>query len=209
MVIFSNHSFVDTYGYPYKPPYKLNIFDDGNKGGRTALLRNMIGDYAQFDNDGTWELMGTGFTKADENPGAQTDSEVYINEVTASASITSYETEFPYESRLIPSQRAIYKLWKMGRDHATGEAAELDYVKVDLFNPIGEATDTSAEFTARKFRVVNQVSSTSGNGGEKIAVSGSLLAMGDPVQGKFNTVTKEFTEGTFSGKYDEAAEAAG
>ena len=31
---------------------------------------------------------------------------------------------------------------------------------------------------------------------------GTLHAVGDPVQGKFDTVTKEFTAGTFSGKYD-------
>ena len=185
----------------------LNVFDEPSGGGRTALLRNMIGDYAQFGNDGKWELLGTGFTKLDESPGAQTDSEIYINEVTSSASITGYETQFAYTSRMIPSQRAIYKLWKMGRDHATGEDAELDLVKVDLFNPIGEASEDKAEFTARKFRVVNQVSSTTGNGGEKIAVDGSFLAMGDPVQGKFDTVSRTFTEGDFKGKFD--TEAAG
>lgn len=186
--------------------YNLRLFDDSDSGSRTALLRNAFGDYAQFGGDGKWELLGAGFTKLDESPGATTDSEVYINEVTASASVNSYETTFEYETRLIPSQRASYKLQRMGLDHATGADAELDYVRVDLFNPIGEPTAEKAEYTARKFRVVNSVSSISGNGGEKLNASGSFLAMGDPVQGKFDTVSRMFTAGKFTGKYDEATD---
>lgn len=174
----------------------LQLFDES----RAALLRNAIADYAEID--GTYELMGTGFTALDESPNAQTDSETYINESTASTDITGYETEFSYESRLIPSQKAIYKLWKMGRDHATGTDAQLKYVRVELFNPIGEATEAAAEFTARLFTVANEVSDNSGAGGEKISVSGTLHAVGDPIQGKFDTVSKKFTAGTFAGKYD-------
>ena len=53
-----------------------------------------------------------------------------------------------------------------------------------------------------KCYVANEVSDNSGAGGEKISVSGVLHAVGDPVQGKFDTVTKQFTAGDFSGKYD-------
>ena len=180
----------------------LQLFDES----RAALLRNAIADYAEID--GTYELMGTGFTTLDESPNAQTDSETYINEVTASTDITSYETEFAYESRLIPSQKAIYKLWKMGRNHATGSAAQLKYVRVELFNPIGEPSEAAAEYTARQFTVANEVSENSGAGGEKISVTGTLHAVGDPVLGKFDTVAKKFTAGDFKGKYDTAAAAA-
>ena len=176
--------------------FDIQLFDES----RAALLRNAIADYAEID--GTYELMGTGFTTLDESPNAQTDSETYINEVTATTDITSYETEFPYEARLIKSQKAIYKLWKMGRDHATGTDAQLKYVRVELFNPIGEATEASAEFTARQFTVANEVSDISGAGGEKISVSGTLHAVGDPIQGKFDTVTKAFTAGDFKGSCD-------
>ncbi len=55
----------------------------------------------------------------------------------------------------------------MGRDHATGTDAQLKYVRVELFNPIGEATESAAEFTARLFTVANEVSDNSGAGGEK------------------------------------------
>lgn len=182
--------------------FNLQIFDES----RAALLRNAIADY--MDVNGTFELMGTGFTSLNESPNAQTDSETYINESTTSTDITGYETEFPYESRLIPSQKAIYKLYKQGRDHATGEDAKCIYVRVDLFNPIGTPSETSAEYTARQFNVANEVSDIEGDGGEKISVSGTLHAVGDPVQGKFDTVTKTFTAGTFAGKYDTASTAS-
>lgn len=174
----------------------LQLFDEG----RSALLRNAIADYLQVGE--AYELMGTGFTSLNESPSAQTDSEVYINEVTASTDVTKYETEFSYESRLIPSQKAIYKLYKQGRDHATGEDAKCTYVRVDLFNPIGTTTEDKAEYTARQFVVANEVSDIQGDGGEKISVSGTLHCVGDPVQGKFDTVSKLFTAGTFQGKYD-------
>ena len=75
-------------------------------------------------------------------------------------------------------------------------------MRVDLFNPIGTPTEDTAEYTARQFVVANEVSDIEGDGGEKISVSGTLHAVGDPVQGKFDTVTKKFTAGTFKGKYD-------
>lgn len=179
----------------------LAIFAAEKRG--SALLRNMIGNYVRFDGIDEFMLLGTGVTKLDENPGAQSESEVYINETTASSDITSYQTEFAYETRLIKDQRASYKLWKMGRDHATGTDAQLDHVVVDLFNPVGEPSDEKAEFTARLFRVTNVVDSTTGNGGEKLNISGTLAAVGDPVQGKFDTVTKTFTAGDFKGELDQ------
>lgn len=183
--------------------FDIQLFDDS----RAALLRNAIADYIEID--GTYELMGTGFTTLDENPNAQTESETYINETTASTDIIGYETEFPYESRLIPSQKAIYKLWKQGRDHATGSDAQLKYVRAELFNPIGTPSEDTAEYTARMFTVANEVSENSGEGGQKISVSGTLHAVGDPVLGKFDTVAKKFTEGDAQGKYDTPAVLVG
>lgn len=168
--------------------------------GRTALLRNKVADYLKIGED--YELMGTGFTQLNESPSAQTESTTYINEVTASTDITGYETEFSYESDLIPSQKAVLALWKVGRDHLTGEDAQFQYVRVDLYNPIGEVTPEKAEYKARLFTVSDEVSDFEGDGGEKIAISGTLHAMGDPIQGKFDVVAKEFTAGDFEGLYD-------
>lgn len=167
---------------------------------RAALIRNAIADYLKVDD--AFELMGTGFTSLNENPSAQTESETYINEVTSSSDVIRYETEFPYNTRLIPSEKVIYKMYKDGRDHKVGDDLRNEYVRVDLFNPIGETSQTKAEFTARKFVVTNEVSDIEGDGGEKINISGTLHCVGDPVFGKFDTVAKTFTAGDFKGKYD-------
>lgn len=84
----------------------------------------------------------------------------------------------------------------------TGEAAQHIYVRVELFNPIGTPSKASAEYTARQFIVSNEVSDFTGDGGQKINASGTLHAVGDPIPGKFDTVTKTFTEGEFKGKFD-------
>lgn len=169
-------------------------------GGRSALIRNMIADYLEVNEK--LELCGIGFTKLDESPGAKNDSTTYINETTSSSDIIAYETKFPYEFDAIPSQKALYALWKDGRDHHTGEDAQHIFVKVELFNPIGTPSETAAEYTARQFTVSNEVSDFTGVGGEKISASGTLHAVGDPIQGKFDTVSKKFTAGEFKGKYD-------
>lgn len=176
--------------------FNLQIFNND----RSPLIRKMIADYLEVD--GKMELCGTGFTKLDESPGAQSESTTYINETTSSADIIGYETEFPYEFDALPSKKAIYVLWKDGRNHHTGGEAQHTYVRVDLFNPIGTPSKTLAEYTARQFTVSNEVSDFAGDGGQKITVSGTLKAMGDPIQGKFDTVTKTFIEGDFLGKYD-------
>lgn len=166
------------------------------------MLRNMIADYLEVAEK--FELCGVGFTKIDESPGAQTDSTTYVNETTSSSDIVGYETKFTYEFDAIPAQKALYALWKDGRDHHTGEDAQHVLVRVELFNPIGTPSEGSAEYTARKFTVSNEVSDFTGDGGKKINGSGTLHAVGDPVPGKFDTVTKKFTAGDFNGKYDEA-----
>lgn len=166
----------------------------------SGLIRNKIADYLMVGT--TFELMGAGFTQIDEGVSAQTDSVTYVNEETSSTDIIGYETEFSYEANHIPSQAAITELWKDGRNHHTGAAAQHEYVRVDLYNPIGTPTSESACFKARKFLVANVVDSHAGGGGEKLSVSGTLHAVGDPVQGKFDVVTKEFTAGEFDGEYD-------
>lgn len=164
---------------------------------RNAIIRNKIADYLLVD--GKFELMGTGFTSLDESPSAQTDDVTYINERSSSTDITGYQTQFGYEANHIPSQKAVAALWKDGRDHAVGKDAQHEYVRVDLYNPIGTPTEETAEYRARKFLVANEVSDYKGNGGEKLTVSGTLHAVGDPIQGKFDVVKKEFTAGDFKG----------
>ena len=156
-----------------------------------ALKRKDFADYLNVSKttEASYALLGYGVESLDEEPGAQTDTTCYINDETSSTTITKYETQFPYTSEIIMEQDAIKSLYLTGRNHETGTDAERDYVRVDMFDPAeGEGT-----YKARKFRVANEVSKFSGEGGEKMKVEGVLHAIGDPVQGTFNVTTKTFT----------------
>ena len=102
--------------------------------------------------------------------------------------ITSYETVFPFTSDLIVQQEAVLALYKVGRNHCTGSDAEFQYVRVELWD---KAENKENEFAARLFIVSAEISSISGE--DEIAVSGNLNAVGDPIDGTFNTTTKTFT----------------
>lgn len=156
------------------------------------VIRNQIAD---FLNVGTadaprYVLMGSGFNTLDENPSAQTDSKTYINEKSATTTIKSYQTQFPFDSDLMKSEEAVMALYDIGRNQKTGMEAEMDYVRVELFR---KAEQKENEFAARKFRVAVEVSSCSGAGGEVVKVSGNLNSVGDFVDGTYNTVTATFT----------------
>lgn len=65
-----------------------------------------------------------------------------------------------------------------------------EYVRVDLFDPEDGQTNT---FQARRFIVSAEVSGNTGNGGDPLALAGTLKAVGDPELGTFVTTTKKFT----------------
>lgn len=160
------------------------------KQSRNVTKRHDFADYLniQDEENPLFVLMGTGFTTLDEKPGAQTSKKKYVNEAASSSSITSYETTFSFESDLIIQQEAVLALYNVGRNHYTGSDAEFQYVRVELWDKV-DGKDN--EFAARLFTVSAEISSISGE--DEIAVSGNLNAVGDPINGTFNTVSLTFT----------------
>lgn len=159
---------------------------------RTVIRRHQYADYL---NVGTadaakWVLMGTGFTTLDEEPGAQTESVKYVNEVSSSSSIVSYETTFPFEAEQIATEEAITAIYEVGRNHYVGADAEFEYCRVELWNPAGAAEDAGHSFEARKFVVAVEVSDFTGE--NKMTISGNLNAVGDPILGTFDTIALAF-----------------
>ena len=164
---------------------------------RAVVQRHQFADYLNTGTPTTpdWKLMGVGFTSLNESPGAQTNSKKYVNEKTSTSSVTSYETQFPFESDLIPEQDAVLALYNVGRNHLTGSDAEFEYVRVELWDQVTESgTAVENTYKARKFVVSAEISDISGEDDQ--VVSGNLNAVGDPVDGQFNTSTKTFTAST-------------
>ena len=136
-----------------------------------------------------YELLGAGFTELNESPSAQTTSKRYINQSSASQSVTGYEWGTEFNADQIKSEKAIEYIVNIGEMQLTGADAETEYVIVDLDKPAA-----TTGFRARKLKVAVAVDSFEDNDGE-LAATGSFLGQGDPIEGTFDTATKTFTEG--------------
>lgn len=159
-------------------------------GKRDVVQRHQIADYLNIGTSESpnWVLMGVGFTSLNETFGAESESSKYVNEASESSSVTSYKSVFPFEAHLIKSQEAVNALYTVGRNHLVGAEAEFEYCRVELFDGKASADST---YAARKFLVSAEVSSIEGD--KKQSVKGNLNAVGDPVDGYFNTKTPAFT----------------
>ena len=155
---------------------------------KKAIQRHDIADYLNVGTSGEpkWVLMGYGFTTLDEEFGAQSESSKYIHEPSEYSSVVAYTSVFPFTTHMIPDEEAVNALYAVGRNHLTGEEAEFEYCRVELWD-----TKTEGKFAARKFTVSAEVTKMSGD--NKQEVSGNLNAVGDPVNGTFDTKTKTFT----------------
>jgi hypothetical protein len=154
------------------------------------IMRNQIADYLNVGSvlSPSWALMGVGFNTLDENPSAQIKSTVYINDAAETSSIKSYKPVFPFDTDLISDEAAIAKLYDIGRNHRTGSAAQIEYVRVELF----KAGSTATRFKARKFTTSVEVAGLAGPGGETVKVTGNLNNVGSFVDGEFDTTSKVF-----------------
>ena len=110
-----------------------------------SVQRHMIADYIDISATSTpvWELMGTGFTSLNESPNAQVKSSKYINNPSATKTTTGYETQFPFTSEMIVSEKAIRKIYNVAALQKTGGDCEASYIRADLFNPSGAYTKTT------------------------------------------------------------------
>ncbi|MCI6278049.1 MAG: hypothetical protein MR639_15225 [Clostridium sp.] len=136
-----------------------------------------------------FELLGTGFTELNESPSAQTSSKRYINQASASQSITGYEWSTSFNTDQIVSDKAIEYIRNIGEMQKTGADTETEYVIVDL-----DKAAQTAGYRARQFKVAIAVDSFDDNDGE-LGISGTFLGQSDPIEGTFKTDEKTFTEG--------------
>ena len=162
---------------------------------QTNLGKVIRCDIADYLNVGTAEseeyvLLGVGVNSLDENPSAKIDKTAYVSDRSVSGTIIGYENKFAFDMHLMAKHPAIRKLYDISRNQKTGSDAEVDYVRVDLYDGEGENATT---FPARKFRVAVEVSGTTGGGTEMVRVAGNLHQVGNFVDGTFDTASKTFT----------------
>lgn len=157
--------------------------------------RRSIANFLNVRTSGSdkYVLMGAGFTELNESPSAQTASKRYINNASESKSIVGYDWSTSFNTDQIRDEEAIEFICNIGENLLTGADAETDYIIVDLDKKEGSV------YKARKIRVAVEVSDFEDNDGE-MGASGSLLGIGDMIQGTFNLSTKAFAEAGASAK---------
>lgn len=149
--------------------------------------RKIVANYLEIATK--FEFMGAGFTELNESPSAQTTSKRYINQSSASQSVTGYEWSTSFNTDQMQNEKVIDYIREIGELQKLGEETEANYLIVDL----DQAAQT-AGFRARKIKVAIAVDSFDDNDGE-LGISGSFLGISDPVLGTFDETTKTFTEG--------------
>lgn len=157
-----------------------------------SVIRYQIADYLDVGEKGVEEfaLMGAGFLTLDENPSAKMDTTAFINNKSASGTVTGYETTFPFDTQLIVEEKPTMKLYDIARNQRTGTGAQVTYVRVELFE---DENTEAGTYPARKFTTAVEVTGITGNGTEIERVAGNLHQVGDFVDGTFNIKTKTFT----------------
>ncbi|OOM17221.1 hypothetical protein CLSAB_19410 [Clostridium saccharobutylicum] len=170
----------------------------------TKITRNKLADFLNIGTTATpdWRLLGYGVNSLNENNGAQMEKKTYVNEVTASNTVKSYDSSFGFDFDLSVGGQgkwdteAVEDITEIGELHKTGTDAEREYLRVKRYKPA--FTGSTRYFEARKFNVAVEVSNTNGAGGEQVVCTGNLACIGDPVVGYYDTVNKQFYEGTLS-----------
>lgn len=160
----------------------------------TTKQRTKIANYLNIAKGGTsptYALMGTGFKELNESPSAQVTSKRYINDKSASKSITGYDWSSAFTADVIADDDVLKYIIDIGEKQLIGSDAESDYVIVDLDKKSAEPAKTN-EYSARKLKVAIEVASFGCEDGE-VTLEGNLQGIGDPVEGYFDISTKTFT----------------
>lgn len=156
------------------------------------IMRYQFADYldtSASSSEEEYSLMNTGFTSLGENPNTQEDTKQYVGDRASSSTVTGYQTEFPYEAELIADEKCTNALFDTARNQKTGAQAQFNYVRVELWN---EVEDASGTYKARKFKVTNVPDEMGSEPGAQ-TISGTLKQVGDFVDGTFAVATKTFT----------------
>jgi hypothetical protein len=162
------------------------------------IMRYDVADYMDVssEQDGSdYALLGAGVNSLNESPNAQESTKTYVNDKNSTTITRSYQTEFSFEAELIVEEEALMKIYDIARNQKTGSDAQVNYVRVELFEAVEGQANT---YKARKFVTSVVVTDIAGAGGEELVESGSLKAVGDFVDGTFNTSTRTFTATTTS-----------
>jgi len=153
-----------------------------------TVTRNYLGDYLSALSPVAYTLMGAGVVSLDENPNAKVDKTPFVNNTNATGTITGYERVFPFDAQMRTGEAATMLLVDIFRNSKTGSAAQLYYVRADLYK-----APTDGKYPARRFLVTVEVTSSEALGTEIVHIKGNLHQSGNAAEGDMNPTTLALT----------------
>ena len=138
---------------------------------------------------GSYALVGDGVTELSISYNAQSSTNQYIHEDTATTTVTGYQPNAPVTSEVVKGDPAFEFINAMRRDLPVGSDAETDIVTVDLFDGTGDS------YPAIKQKVSVQIDSYGGPASDPLSIGYTLNWIGAGESGTFNPETKTFTAG--------------
>lgn len=152
----------------------------------------MTYDEAHYFDIGTAEepnvVLGGVITQLDESSNPTESEKQYIQQKTKTNTITGFSDEFPITMDMVKGDKVFEHFYSIFRNRKTGKDAQVIHYIVELWN-----TDDGGKYKARKQTQSVIITDKTANPGEQINISGSLKAVDDFVDGKFDVSTKEFT----------------
>lgn len=142
--------------------------------------RKIQASYIKIDNK--FELCGTGFTELTESFGAQTTSKRYIDQASATQSITGYEWSSSFTADQIVNNKVTEYILTIAEEEKLGTETETEYLIIDLDKEATGSTQSAPAYRARKRTIAISVDSTSDNDSE-LGMSGTFLGMSDVTVG--------------------------
>lgn len=154
-----------------------------------TVTRNYLGDYlAAVSDTPTYYLMGLGVVQVDEQLNPKMDKTPFVNNINVSGSITGYERTFPFDVQLRTGEGATMLIEDIVRNSRIGDAAQLYYVRADLYT-----TPTGDAYPARRFKVALEVTSIEAAGTEIVHIKGNFHQVGDPTAGTLDPTVGAIT----------------
>lgn len=137
-----------------------------------------------------YELFDAGVMELNDELNPNVVAEGYIMDTVASSTLENYEPSFVFTMRSSKTDPVAAYLRNLGKTLAVGTDAETSVIRFD-----GWEQEMDGTVAAQKFNVSVALDYTdNGAALERTEMAGTLLILGDPIDGTFNTTDNTFTE---------------
>lgn len=139
---------------------------------------------------GTYALVGDGVTELSIAYNAQTSTEQFIHQDTATTEMTGYQPNAPVTAQVVKGDPAFEFINKIRKKLPIGSDAHTDIVMTDIFEG-----GSGGSYPATKQPVAIQIDSYGGAASDPLAIGYTINWRGEGEEGTFNLETKSWSGG--------------